>query len=287
MGGEESHQGAAGGAVDAPWSMLFARAGANVTLLALAGLLLFSAWGSVGHMPRTLVVANALAIVGTGLVTAYAWMWAGGVLGGAVDTQARVTALLSLTSGRMVAAEAGMAWLTTWALFLARRPSLAAVPALLAVGLGGMAGHPASYTPLVASPLGAIHSIAAAVWVGGLLFLVTELGSSAYVDSARRVSRAALTCVILIATTGAIQSLLVLGSVPLPTGSAYERVLLMKIAGFAGLIAFGAYHRKRLVPSASAEDGASQLAGSVGREIILAAGVIGLAAILSHIPPPP
>lgn len=85
----------------------------------------------------------------------------------------------------------------------------------------------------------AVHLLAAAVWTGGLLLLGTERGSSAYDKSARRVSRVAFLSVVALAATGALQTWLLLGAVPTPWGSTYERLLLAKITGFAALVTFG------------------------------------------------
>jgi len=275
------------GAIDGPVPLVIVRSGANLALLALAGLLLFASLEASGGTPRTAATMRVLAVAGPIMAATYGWIWVGGVLGDASSAAARMEGLLSLTSGRALAAEIVLAALTAWALLLARRPGIATAFALLAVAAGGGAGHPAAYSRAVAVPASIVHLLAAALWIGGLLFLVTERRSTGYPASARRVSQVALASVVVIALTGVVQTFLILGSVPWITGTVYEQMVVAKIAGFLGLIAFAAYHRTRLLPIVDAQDGTARLSTSVQRELALAVGVVVLAAVLSHVPPIP
>jgi copper transport protein len=262
-------------------SSIVARAAVDLTLLPLAGLLLFAAWRptpTTSLTDRTIRILSGAAPL---LAMAYAWLWAGEALGAGSP---RLAGLLSLTTGRALAAETALAVLVPWALLLARRVGLAAVLALLAVAAGGLGGHPASYTPVLSLPASAAHLVAASIWVGGLVFLVTERGSRQYTLSTHRVSAAALVAVAVVAVTGTAQSWVILGSLDRLT-STFGLILLAKVAGFAGLIAFGAHHRRRVVPTVGSPEGATRLARSVGNELALAACVVVLAALLSHIPP--
>jgi len=261
--------------------LIVVRAAVDLTLLPLAGLLLFSAWGGAPTTSLTERTIRILSGAAPLLGMAYAWLWAGEALGAGSP---RLSGLLSLTTGRALAAETALALLVPWALLLARRVGLAAVLALLAVAAGGLGGHPASYTPAVSLPASAAHLVAAAVWVGGLVLLVTERGSRDYSLAAQRVSGAALVAAGIVAATGIAQSWVMLGSLDRLT-STFGLILLAKVAGFAGLIAFGAYHRVRVLPRAESPDGAARLSRSVGNELALATCVVVLAALLSHIPP--
>jgi putative copper export protein len=261
------------------------RAVADLALLSLAGLLLFVA-SATATTGLSASMARGLSATAPLLVTAYAWLWAGGVLG-APETETRMAALGSLTTGRALAPEVVLAWLVPWALLLARRSGIAAAIALMAVAVGGLGGHPASYTPLIAVPASVVHMLAASAWVGGLLFLVTEHRAPGFAASARRVSAVAFVSVMLVAATGLLQTWLFLGSIESLTSSAFGWLVLAKVAGFGGLVAFGAHHRLRLVPAVSSDGGAARLTRSVGRELALAACVVVLAAILSHTPPTP
>jgi copper transport protein len=285
-GGDAAGAGHQAEPAEAPISMVVTRVGANFALLALAGLLFFSAWGGAEAGPRTATVARALAAAAPVLTVVYAWMWSGGVLGEGTGVEARLQGLLDLTSGRGLAAEAVLTALAAWALLLARRPAMAAGFALLAVAAGALAGHAAAYSPAVTIPATALHLLASALWLGGLVFLLTERRSAGYARSAHKVSDVALGAVVAIALTGLLQTWLLLGTIPWPTGSTYARLLLAKIVGFAGLIAFGAYHRFRLLPIMSA-GGDGRLGRSVRNELLLALGVVAVAAVLSHVPPTP
>jgi copper transport protein len=268
------------------------RAGADLALLLLAGVLLFSAWGNAsGPSRRTTTTTHALAVAAPLFAAAYAWTWTGEVLGPGASLggvgRAHLDVLTSLASGRALALECALAALSAWALLLARRPRVASGFAVLAVLAGGLAGHPASYTPTVAMPASALHQLAAASWAGGLLFLVTEAGSAGFAAAVGRVSRVALLAVVVVAATGLLQTWLMLGSVDRLLGTPFGLLVLAKVAGLAGLVAFGAYHRYRLVPSLAAGSAPVRVPRSVAAELALAAAVVAVAAVLSHIPPNP
>jgi putative copper export protein len=280
------------------------RGGADLALLLGAGLLLFVAWGGV-PTPRSRTTARALVVAAPLFAATYAWIWAGEITGagatatagaasalaGPSDVATRLDALTAFASGRALALESALAMLTAWALFLARRPRLASIFALAAVASGGLSGHPASYTPLASIPASALHQLAVAAWAGGLLYLVTEAGSARFTASIQRVSRVALTAVVVVAITGLAQTWLLLGSPDRLLTTPYGVLVLGKIAGLAGLVACGVYHRYRLIPRLLRDAGRSTnpaaVAPSVALELALAAAEVLLAAVLSHIPPNP
>jgi copper transport protein len=263
--------------------LIVVRAAVDLTLLPLAGLLLFVAWGPTRPTSLTDRTIRVLAAAAPLLAMSYVWLWAGETLSA---ESPRLAGLLSLTTGRALAAETALAVLVPWSLLLARRVGLAAVFALLAVGAGGLGGHPASYTPNLSLPASAAHLLAAAVWLGGLAFLVTERGSRDYFRAAHRVSGAALAAVVVVAVTGLAQSWAMLGTLD-RLRSTFGLILLVKSAGFVALIAFGAHHRLQIIPTIGSPDGAARLSRSVGMELVLATCVVVLAALLSHIPPTP
>jgi putative copper export protein len=115
--------------------------------------------------------------------------------------------------------------------------------------------------------------------------LVTERGSRTYARSVRRVSGLAFWAVVAVAVTGILQTWLFLEAPSALFASTYGWLVLGKVAGLAALVGFGAYHRFRLVPASESAAGATKLASSVSRELIVAAAVVTLAAVLSHIPP--
>jgi putative copper export protein len=263
------------------------RGGLDLALLGLAGLLLFASLPGAGVNGRTLSVARLLVVLAAFGTVAYGWLWAGGVLEPGPTAQDRVDALMSLVSGRPLVAEIVLAWLALWALLLTRRPGLAALFAMAAVVVGGWGGHPTSYTAVISAPANALHLAGVADWTGGLLLLVTEAGSSNFPASARRVSDFALVAGGVVAVTGLVQSWIFVDSLRQLTHSTYGLLVLAKVGGLVILVAFGAYHRFRLVPGLDFDPSGRRLSGSVGGELTVAAGVIVVGAILSHIPPNP
>jgi copper transport protein len=263
------------------------RAGADIALLLITGLLLFGAFGGPAPSRRTAATTKALAAGAPLLVTAHAWIWTDAVSEVAAGAGDRWNALVDLFTGRALAAELGLAVLVPWALLLARRASLAAVFAALAVAAGAFSGHPASHSPALAIPANALHQLAAAAWMGGLLFLVTEAGTASFAISARRVSGVALVAAAAVAATGLLQAWLLVDSLAQLVETPYGLLLLGKGAGLLGLVAFGAYHRFRWFPGIAAGGPAARVSGSVGAELAFAAGVVALAAFMSHVPPNP
>jgi putative copper export protein len=97
----------------------------------------------------------------------------------------------------------------------------------------------------------------------------------------------ALVAVIAVAVTGLLETFLFLPSVGDLFGSAYGRLVLAKVAGLGGLVAFGAWHRFKVLPRL-AGDATVQgtLRTSVRWETGLMAAVVLLAAVLAYVPPP-
>jgi putative copper export protein len=104
------------------------------------------------------------------------------------------------------------------------------------------------------------------------------------------VSSRALIAVIAVAFTGVVQTRLFLASWAGLVTSAYGLLVLAKIAGLVALVAFGAYHRQRVMPrvaaTLTAATGARVLRASVAREVIVIAIVILLGGLLAYVPPP-
>jgi copper transport protein len=286
LAGHDAAGHATGSAAASTWLMA-TRAGADAAVLLVTGMLLFGAFGREPPSARTATATLGLSAAAPALVSAYAWLWAGSVLGPDAGGTARIDALGSLFTGRALAAELALALLVPWALVLARRPRLGGVFAVAAIGAGAFAGHAASYTPVVSVPASALHQLAAATWLGGLLFLVTEAESPTFADAARRVSDAALAAVAVVAVTGLLQSWLLVDTITRALSTPYGLLLLGKAAGLLGLVAFGAYHRFRVMHHVRSADGAARLSRSVPLELALAVGVVMLAAVLSHVPPNP
>ncbi|WP_189230361.1 copper resistance protein CopC [Streptomyces flaveolus] len=161
----------------------------------------------------------------------------------------------TLTSRPGVLLLTRLALLVPTALFLARAsrrrergPLTTAAGAALAVGLAltwAAAEHAVAgpQVPLAVTS-SVLHLLATAVWLGGLVALLTTLRGSADAPTVARFSRVALACVTVLAATGAYQSWRGLGSWPALTGTTYGRLLLAKLAGVCVLLALAAVSRR-------------------------------------------
>jgi copper transport protein len=97
-----------------------------------------------------------------------------------------------------------------------------------------------------------LHVTFVAIWLGGVAYLAAVLVPVALRqrDLIRPLGAAiaafsslAILCVLVVALSGIVQSASFVGSVEALFVTAYGRALLIKIGGFAVLIAFGAYHQ--------------------------------------------
>ena len=177
--------------------------------------------------------------------------------------------------------------MTVWAILLARRLKIAFAFALGAVLIGGAIGHPAAIVPLIAIPMKAIHLAGVAFWMGGLLWIISaDRNLADSIRAATTVSGLALISISLVAVTGIVQSVLFLGEWSDLINSAYGVTVLLKVAGLIALGAFGAYHKRSLMPRLAAS-GDSTLRVSVRRELVVMAAVIMLGGFLAYVPTPP
>lgn len=173
----------------------------------------------------------------------------------------------------------------------ARRPL--AVGAGAAVGLGllltpGLAGH-ASTTGngVVGEALDVVHLGAAATWLGGLVLLGLLLlprrrpapAAPGVGLLARRFSPVAVGAVALVVATGSAQSVRNVGSRYALFHTPYGRILLVKVALVAVLVALGAVTRRR------AARGAERLPRAVAAEILAFAMVLGATSLLVNAEP--
>jgi copper transport protein len=155
-------------------------------------------------------------------------------------------------------------------LYVARRPegrrlALLAAAAAAALFVHAQAGHAENQSPLrllnVADQW--LHMLAAAVWVGGLVWLLfglRDLRGPERASAVRRFSQLALASVALLAVTGVLRAVPEVGSFGALVSTAFGVTLLVKTGLFAVLMALAWRNRYRLVPrivrSASAASGA-------------------------------
>lgn len=260
-------------------------AGINLTLLALAGLLGFAAWGPIAPRASTLRTALLLAIGAAVLAPGHAWLWTTQVLAGDPGLGDRLNALTGLTTGRAVGLRLVLVWLALGTFALSRRTPVAAVLAGLAVLAGALGGHPAAYSPALAQPANALHLLAASAWMGGLVFILTERSSMRHTAVIRRVSTVALVSVVFVALAGMLQAWLFMGSASELLETTYGRLVLAKGAGLLALIGFGAVHRLRLIPAMEEKDRTEPILRAVRFELLIAGSVLVVASILAHVSP--
>jgi putative copper export protein len=92
---------------------------------------------------------------------------------------------------------------------------------------------------------------------------------------------------MVVTLTGVVESVLFLNTPADLISSAYGRLVLAKLVGLIGLVAFGAYHRNRLMSSLSVPATAHLLQRSVRNECALMVLVMLIGAFMSNVPTPP
>ena len=246
---------------------------------------------SVGRRLRVLAVgAGGVAVLGAALAlwgqvaiaSGDALLSAWGSLADAVaDTRLGRLGLVRLVLAVVaLAAVAKLHWQhgrgRAWLLALVPVAGLLVVPAL--------AGHAWTTSPTaVAVALDVVHLTAASVWIGGLAALaVTAPGSGAAPALARRFSAVALASVAVVVVTGAITSVLQVESFDGLFDTGYGRLLLLKVAGVAALVALGYANRRRLL-ALLPERGT--LWSVVRAEVAIALLVLAITAALVNRPP--
>lgn len=188
------------------------------------------------------------------------------------------------------------AWwpLTTGALSLAL---------VLTVAWAGHAGA-GRYVGL-AMAVDVVHQLAMAVWLGGLVGMLTVVLPGDDVDELRtavpRFSTVAFSCVVALVVTGTVQAWRQLGTLEALTDTNYGRVLLVKVGIVVGLVGLAAFSRAvvrrgfrarqplpagpgALVASHDSSDRV-HLERSVAFEVVLGVAVLVVTAFLVNIPP--
>ncbi|HET7584341.1 MAG TPA: copper resistance protein CopC [Gemmatimonadaceae bacterium] len=257
-------------------------------LAALGGVLLFLAITGAGRASRPTRLATWLAVATPVLLIAHALAWIVHVSPDHALSAASASTALRIAVGRVELWRVGFSLLALWALVLARRPRLALLFAAGALIASGDAGHSAAISPAWMFPSKALHLVGVSAWLGGLLWLLVRERDDLprFAAEAGRVSAIALAAAIVVAASGVVQALIVL---PTPADlfrSAYGAITLAKVAGFGGLIAFGAYHRYRVLPRLTHDGTPLTLRRSVSREVTLMCIVVLLGGLLAYVPPP-
>lgn len=184
------------------------------------------------------------------------------------------------------AATAIAAALTIGAVVAYRRAGQTSAAAVLVVsGLAlvvrPVTGHMSQQ--LFGSALGAVHVLAAALWLGGLVALIVAARTrSMWSVWLPRYSTLAWRCVWVLVVTGLVDAAVRLGGVSALLGTGYGRIVMAKIVALVGLLAVGWWWRRTWVPAASQHRVSADI--SVRRatgEVTLMALAFGLAAALA------
>jgi copper transport protein len=186
------------------------------------------------------------------------------------------------------------------ALAIGRRTK-ATLVALGVVAAGAMfvhaqAGHASTASSIVSrwfnTSVQELHLMAVGVWVGGLVWLLIGTRGRAdeeRTDIVRRFSWLAGIAVAVVAVTGVIRAIDELGGITewgRLLSTSFGVTILVKTAIFGALLLLGARNRYVNVPSlGGAGDRFSSLRRTVTAEVLLAAGVLGAAGVLTQLPP--
>ncbi|MFF0154511.1 cytochrome c oxidase assembly protein [Micromonospora sp. NPDC005203] len=143
----------------------------------------------------------------------------------------------------------------------------------------GAGNHQVAVTSL------ALHVLAAAVWIGGLVALLMVRRSRLLPDAVARYSRLALGCFVAVSVSGLANAAVRLGAVDHLWQSRYGWLVLGKLAALLILGALGAAHRVRTLPALRA--GRHWAFGRLAAgELTVFAATVGLAVALSRSPTP-
>ena len=139
-------------------------------------------------------------------------------------------------------------------------------------------GHAATGRDLwLAIPVTALHLLAMAVWVGGLITLVLAVLPQRRTENLRRWSQTALSCVSVLVVTGGYQAWRQVYPVGALWSTRYGITLLVKLALVIGMLTLGYLARRRLTPE--------RLRRTVPIEAALGVAVIVITTVLTAQPP--
>ena len=248
-----------------------------------------AAFGGVVPFRRLLLpLAGAAALVGAVVMT----------IAEADVVDASVGDLLASASGRSYVWLLATAALTFAAALIASagRARLVAIgiAAAAAMFVRATSGHAAALVPAWPAELAQfVHIFAIGIWIGGLvplLLLVRERGEASEpppVIEAKRFSRLAGWALLAVVLTGMTRTVGEAGGIDdvraMVTSTSYGTALLVKVALAAGLIALGAFNRRRSIPRLATDS--SLLRRVLTIEVVGALGVFGLTGTLTSLNP--
>jgi len=249
--------------------------------------------------------ANALTVF-------HAWFWRVATVGAIVALLSALSLMLGVAANMagtaaaaldpdtiskvMLGTSFGRVW--CWHLFFAlvligaclvprvswRVPAILVLSLLLLVSLG-WAGHAVEgqgAARLVHQINQMVHLLAAGLWLGGLVPLAWLLARAqsrgeAWMSVARdvvpRFSQMGYAAVALLAATGAVNALLLVGNAEALVSTPYGRLLSLKILLFLAMVAVALFNRFRLLPRLQREAKASATAAALARSVLYEQGL--------------
>lgn len=177
---------------------------------------------------------------------------------------------------------------------------LAVLLTLLALAAPVLVGHTQLMEPralIIVADLG--HLLAGSFWIGGVLGLLLFLTSARAIGNGtattlavkvvQRFSRLAVWSVAILAVSGTIMGIMIVGSLDTLVTTSYGLTLLLKTGIVIPVIAIAAYNRLRLLPGVSARPTARMrwqtLNRTLGYEAALLVAVLLLTGFLTNLSP--
>ena len=172
-----------------------------------------------------------------------------------------------------------------------------------AVIVPGLAGHPVATSPVgIALATDALHLMAGALWMGGLIGLITlavTVGPAIRVDALTvavpRFSRTAFASVCVLIASGTVAAVLHLPTLSSLWDTSYGKAIVVKILLLLVALPLAAVNMTRSRPrietvTAPADvrmGGVQLLTRLVGGEALIVTAIVTVAAVLTSLPPPP
>jgi putative copper export protein len=239
-----------------------------------AWLVLLSAIGRMAQQALSFAGSPSEALPMAGILLGTPWGWAWGAQ--------CVAAVLLIVQPAFLAAAPGAPARTAWLVILTL--GIVCAPAFQ----GHAIGAPHLVGLAVVADL--LHLVAAGVWMGTLFVITVALmpGRDAFgvATIIRAFSPWALTSGATLGATGVFASWLHVGQWPMLWGSAYGRMVLLKLALVAVVGAFGAWNWQRIAPQCTNPGGVARLSASARKELLVALLVFAATAVLVATPLP-
>jgi copper transport protein len=162
-----------------------------------------------------------------------------------------------------------------------------AAAALFLHGMGGHANAP-SHVRGLNLMVQWVHLVAAAVWIGGLAWLLLGVrgqSPAARAAAVRRFSVLAGWALVLVAVSGVLRAVSEVGAVGSLVTTSFGVTLLVKVGLFLTLVPLGGLNRYRSLPALLGGGGEQRFRWTSRAELVVAAGILGLAGLLSGLAP--